>query len=71
MVLVVDDHEDTRRMMVRLLRHSGYDADMAGDGAAALRAMKAHRPGLVLLDYNMPGMTGSDVVRAIRQDAER
>jgi CheY-like chemotaxis protein len=66
MILIVDDHEDTRRMLMLLLRHSGYAAETAADGPTALRAMTERRPGLVILDYNMPGMNGLEVLEVIR-----
>ena len=66
MILIVDDHEDTRRVLALLLRHSGYVAETVADGKSALRAMAAQRPGLVILDYNMPGMNGLEVLEAIR-----
>lgn len=66
MILIVDDHKDTRRTMARLLQYSGYAAEAVADGAAALEAMSARRPSLVFLDYNMPGMNGLDVLAAIR-----
>src|SRR3954471_24659211 len=65
MILIVDDHEDTRRVLALLLRHSGYAAETAADGKSALRAMAAQRPGLVILDYNMPDMNGLEVLEAI------
>ena len=70
MILIVDDHADTRHVMARLLRHNGHAAETAADGAAALEAMKSARPDLVLLDYNMPGMTGLDVLQEIRATPE-
>jgi CheY-like chemotaxis protein len=66
MILIVDDHEDTRRMLALLLRHSGYAAETVPDGPAALAAMEADRPCLVILDYNMPGMSGLEVLEVIR-----
>jgi CheY-like chemotaxis protein len=66
MILIVDDHDDTRRVLALLLQHSGYATETAADGQAALRAMAAQRPGLVILDYNMPGMNGLEVLEVIR-----
>ena len=66
MILIVDDHEDTRRVMARLLHHHGHATEVAGGGAEALQAMRARRPDLVILDYNMPGMNGLEVLGEIR-----
>ena len=70
MVLIVDDHEDTRTIYARVLRSRGFAADTAPDGAAALAAMGARRPDVVLLDYNMPGMSGIDVLERMRATAD-
>src|SRR4051812_13477594 len=53
-VLVVDDEADVRKAFCRLLRALGYEARAADGGAAALDAMRAARPALVLLDLWMP-----------------
>lgn len=68
-ILVVDDHPDLGRVMVRLLTLAGYVAAHVKDGPAALQHLRQSRPGLVLLDIMMPGMNGLDVLRAIREDA--
>ena len=68
-VLVVDDHPDLCRMMVRLVELAGHPATCAADGQAALDAIRrGPPPSLVLLDIMMPGMAGWDVLRAVRAD---
>ena len=67
-VLVVDDHEDIRRMFARLVRALGHDAATAADGEEAIVAATDDRPGLIILDLMMPGITGFDVLRALRSD---
>ena len=66
MILVVDDHSDTRQTLVRLLKSHGLPAQGAGSGTEAISMIKAQRPGVVLLDFNMPGMNGLEVLRTIR-----
>ena len=68
-ILVVDDDEAVRKSVCRLLRSGGYPAGAAADGEAGLRAMRAERPALVLLDVSMPGLSGLGVLRAARADA--
>ncbi|MDB5294604.1 MAG: transcriptional regulator, partial [Phycisphaerales bacterium] len=63
-ILVVDDYLDTCRVVVRLLRMSGYEADGAGDGPEALDHLRGRGTDLVLLDIAMPGMDGFEVLRA-------
>jgi CheY-like chemotaxis protein len=65
-VLVVDDHRDTCRLLVKLLELAGYPALCIGDGAAALASIAAHLPAMVFLDVMMPGLDGFDVLRALR-----
>jgi putative two-component system response regulator len=67
-VLVVDDEPAVTELLRRLLTREGYEVHTAGDGTAGLEAVVAHRPHVVLLDVNMPGMSGIDVCRRIKSD---
>ena len=67
-ILVVDDDAPIITLMRSLLREFGYEARTATSGAAAIEAARAEAPDLVLLDKNMPGMSGEDVIRALRTD---
>ena len=69
MILVVDDHDDTRHVLIRLLNASGYDAVGVCDGAQALLFMRTHRPKLMILDCHMPCLDGFAVLSAVRSDA--
>lgn len=66
-VLVVDDHEPTRRAISALLRHSGYDVRNAPSGHAALRLLTVLRPNIVILDLALPGIDGVEVFQWVRQ----
>ncbi|MGQ0734706.1 MAG: response regulator, partial [Acidobacteriota bacterium] len=68
-VLIVDDDQRVRSLLQQLLEREGYDTETASDGASAIAAMADRAPDLVLLDVNMPGQSGFDVCRRIRQDA--
>jgi CheY-like chemotaxis protein len=68
LVYVVDDHDGIREVMREMLEARAYEVVTFGDGAAALDAVKARAPALVLLDINMPGMTGWRVREALRDD---
>jgi len=65
--LVVDDEAPARAKLVRLLRDDGRFelAGEAGDGIAAVAQIEAARPDLLLLDIQMPGLTGFEVLRAV------
>jgi CheY-like chemotaxis protein len=66
-VLVVDDYPDNVESMALLLRLYGYKADVARTGSAALLAAQAHPPDVVLCDVSLPGMSGLEVGKQLRQ----
>ena len=67
-VLVVDDFVDTCLVFARLIRRMGHDASCVHSGADALATLRDRPCSLVLLDLMMPGMSGFDVLRAMRDD---
>ena len=69
-VLIVDDNRDAAESLGILLKLLGADVHVEYDGEAALRAVAAYRPTVVLLDIGMPGMDGHEVARQIRQQRE-
>ncbi len=66
-ILVVDDEPHVVRLVQANLQASGYEVLVAGDGRAALDAVAAQQPDLVLLDLMMPGLDGYEVCRRIRE----
>lgn len=68
-VLVVEDDEETRRVVVRQLTSRAYQVDEAADGRTALARWEARRPDLVLLDLGLPDIDGLQVIRHIRHEA--
>ena len=67
-LLVVDDVEENRDLLARRLKREGYDVAIAESGSAALATLATKRIDLVLLDVMMPGISGIDVLKAIRAD---
>jgi PAS domain S-box-containing protein len=65
-ILNVDDHEAGRYARSRALRNAGFEVLEASSGAEALQLVNSQRPPLVLLDINLPDMTGYDVCREIK-----
>ena len=65
-VLVVDDDENVRRLVVAYLAREGYDVAEAADGNAAMREAERSLPDLVVLDLMLPGMGGLQVSRKIK-----
>jgi PAS domain S-box-containing protein len=66
-VLVVDDNVDAAQSMGVLLTMQGHEVRVVHDGAAALEAVQSFSAGVVLLDIGLPGLTGLEVARRIRQ----
>jgi two-component system, chemotaxis family, chemotaxis protein CheY len=67
--LVVDDFSTMRRIVRNLLKELGYsNLDEAEDGAAALQKLRGESFNFVVSDWNMPNMTGIDLLKAIRAD---
>lgn len=67
-ILVVDDDPAFRSMLAVLLRRSNYDVETAEDGDRGLERAQSWQPNLMLIDWMMPGLTGPELCRAIRQD---
>ena len=66
-VLVVDDNRDVSETIGDLVRMLGHEVRIANDGVAALEAAQAFEPDAALLDIGMPGMSGYDVARILRE----
>ncbi len=68
-ILVVDDFSTMRRIIKNLLRDLGFsNADEADDGNTALPMLQTGKYDFLVTDWNMPGMTGIDLLRAVRAD---
>jgi adenylate cyclase len=70
-ILVVDDNELNRDMLSRRLRSRGYSVTVAEDGSRALELLEGEGFDLVLLDIMMPGLSGLDVLRHVREKRSR
>ena len=69
-ILVVDDDPHIRQLLVFALAKAGFETREADDGEAALGAISATTPDLVILDINLPRINGLDVCRRIRAAAD-
>ena len=68
-ILLVEDNEMNRDMLVRRLTRAGVEVITAGDGQQALELMRTSQPSVVLMDMNLPVMDGWAACRAARADA--
>jgi len=66
-VLLVEDTDDNRMMMRRLLEWSGYDVSEAINGVEAVRAAESETPHVILMDLSLPVVDGLSATRRIRQ----
>lgn len=65
-ILIVEDDEDTAEVVSTLLADAGFQTTAVDNGEGALRNISAHAPDLVLLDLNLPDISGIDVLRNVR-----
>jgi FixJ family two-component response regulator len=61
LIAVVDDDDSIRRALSRLLRGSNFDVRTFGSGREFISSLRGHRPDCVILDFQMPELTGGDV----------
>ena len=70
-VLVVDDNRDTARSGAMLLNTLGHEVETALDGPAALEVARQFKPQAIFLDIGLPGMSGYEVARTLREEGFR
>jgi two-component system, cell cycle response regulator DivK len=68
-VLVVEDNALNLKLVRDVLGHAGYSTLCACDAEAGVELARAQRPDLVLMDINLPGMTGLEALAVLRADA--
>jgi len=69
-ILVVDDEEDILKVLDKRLTSAGYSVIKAKNGKVGVELAKSERPALILLDINMPGMSGAEVETILGNDSE-
>jgi serine phosphatase RsbU (regulator of sigma subunit) len=68
-ILVADDDATSRKLLGRILTRAGFSCTEAPDGIEALKSLQADPPSLLLLDFDMPGMDGAEVLKRLRRHA--
>lgn len=69
-VLLVDDNELNRYIAAQVLEHRGFAVLQASGGAEALSMVATHAPDVMVLDIQMPGMSGFEVIEQVRASAD-
>jgi len=69
-ILVVDDNQDSRELVVKVLKNKGYEMVEAVDGEEAVERAVAEKPDLILLDISIPKLNGYEVARILKNREE-
>ncbi len=69
-VLVVDDEQVFLQLVHLILQRAGYEPILAGDASTALELVEKHSPAALILDDDMPGMSGGDLCYRLKHDRE-
>src|SRR5687767_2753666 len=67
-VLIVDDNPTNLKLVAYLVKAQGYEVQTAGDADAALASIAEHRPRLILMDLQLPGIDGLELTRRLKAD---
>lgn len=67
-ILVVDDNDDSRELVIKILRAKGHQLCEAIDGEDALHKVAAEQPDLILMDISLPKIDGHEVTRRLKND---
>jgi DNA-binding response OmpR family regulator len=68
-ILIVEDDRPVQRILKRLFEFEGYGVEAWADGESALAAFHLAAPSAIVLDLNLPAMSGKDVCRAIKRES--
>jgi two-component system cell cycle response regulator DivK len=66
-ILVVEDNQDSRELVIKVLKSRGYLVMEAADGEAALQKLAEERPDLILMDISLPKIDGYEVTRRLKE----
>ena len=69
-ILIVDDNQDSRELVAKVLKNKGYQTTEAADGEEALERAVSEKPDLILLDISIPKIDGYEVARRLKSQEE-
>lgn len=67
-ILIVDDEIDILEVAERFFKKRGLEVSTASEGTEALRLIQEKNPDLILLDFNMPGLSGLEILKKLREE---
>ena len=67
-ILIVDDEDASRALLTRMLSSAGYNCRETDNATDALKLVQEQKPDVLLLDFKMPGMDGTDALKHLRSD---
>lgn len=68
-IMVVEDNDLNRKLFCDVLRTKGYEVEPIADGDIALNAARASRPNLIIMDIQLPGISGFDLIASAKRDS--
>ena len=68
LILIVEDNEHNMKLVRDVLGHAGYRTLEAGDAELGIELARTHRPDLILMDVQLPGMNGLEAIAQLRSD---
>jgi DNA-binding response OmpR family regulator len=69
-ILLVEDSDDSREALAKLLELDNFAVVTAGDGLKGVQTAKAEHPDLIITDINMPNMSGIDMIKVLRKESD-
>lgn len=69
-ILIVEDNELNMKLFIDILQARGYQTLQDMDGSEAINIARRERPDLILMDINLPGISGLGIIRMLKDDAE-
>lgn len=67
-IMVVEDNDLNRKLFCDVLKANGFEVDPVADGNAVLDSARGHPPDLIIMDIQLPGVSGVDLIEAAKQD---
>jgi CheY-like chemotaxis protein len=67
-ILIVDDNHANQKLVAFLMKANGHEVDTAGDAESAIEKIRAHKPDVILMDIQLPGIDGLELTERLKRD---